>query len=156
MRRRWLGFVLFCMSLCTGVFGQSAHLLLSSERAATSRTVLLKLWLDAPTISPAGLQWTFVYLPSQIREIAALGGPPVHEAHKSLTCVNQPRAFKCLSIGLNANVIEPGLIALVRVTLAPGVTNTEIPVYNAVSVLANGRELVVDSNVGFIHQDRPE
>ena len=59
MRRWWPGFVLFYITLCTSAFGQSARLLLSSESDGDARTLILKLWLDAPSVSPAGLQWTF-------------------------------------------------------------------------------------------------
>jgi len=153
MRRWWPGFVLFYITLCTSALGQSARLLLSSESDGDARTLILKLWLDAPSVSPAGLQWTFVYLPEQVWDIAVSGGPAVQEAHKSLSCAHRPGALNCISVGPNAIATEPGLIALVRVTLAPAVIDALIPVYDAVGVSPTGRELEVDSNVGFIHRD---
>ena len=83
-------------------------------------------------------------------------GQPCTETHKSLNCAHRPGALNCISVGPNAIATEPGLIALVRVTLAPAVIDALIPVYNAVGVSPTGRELEVDSNVGFIHRDLTE
>jgi hypothetical protein len=148
MRRVGVGFALLAI-LCGNASG--AHLLLSPGTAGSSRTVLLKLWLNAPSDRPAGLQWTFVYKPSHVTNIAVLGGPAVQEGDKLLTCNNSLGAFTCLATGLNVNIMASGLVALVRVTLARGVMRTIIPVYNSIGVSANGSEIPVESNAGFIH-----
>jgi hypothetical protein len=140
------------MILSGCAFGQPAHLLLSSENAGASRTIWLKLWLNAPDKRPAGLQWTFLYLPSHITDITVLGGPSVHAAQKFLACVNNNSGIlRCIATGPNKNPIEPGVVAVLRVTVAPGIANAIIPVYDALGVSPNGGGLPLDSNVGFIH-----
>jgi len=153
--RWWSGFVLG-LFLCNSAFGQSTHLLLSSERDATSRTVLLNLWLANSTFNPAGLQWTFDYSPAQIRDIAVLIGPVAQEAEKSMPCASRPGALKCLLTGLNTNQTHSGLLALVRVTLAPGVNSAIVRMDNTLGVSANGQGLPADSNVAVIHLSRPQ
>src|ERR1039458_1761251 len=68
------GLVAFFMSGATA-FCQSDALALSSGATTPGGTVSLNLSLSSPSGSqPAGIEWTFVYLPSDIFAISASAG----------------------------------------------------------------------------------
>src|ERR1022692_4264879 len=127
------GLVAFFMSGATA-FCQSDALALSSGATTPGGTVSLNLSLSSPSGSqPAGIEWTFVYLPSDIFAISASAGAAATAAGKSLSCAGSPGSYLCLLTGLNGNVIQNGVVAVLTVTLSAASSGATISVTNALS-----------------------
>jgi hypothetical protein len=77
------------------------------------------------------LQWTLVYSPADIVAISASAGAAATAAGVELWCAASPGAYTCLLAGLNANIIENGVVAVVTATISPNTTATAINIANA-------------------------
>jgi len=99
------------------LLGQSGGLALSSTTANAGGSTSLDLSLSSGA-SDAGLQWSLNYSPAQVTNIQVAGGAALAGAGKSLNCMAGTGTYTCLAQGLNTNVIQPGVVAVVTVTLA--------------------------------------
>lgn len=155
------------VSLCGVALGQTDSLALSSSAVLPGGSTALNLTLSSPSGSePAGIQWSITYNPSSIVAISAVEGPAALSASKSISCVSQSGSYTCLLTGLNANVIQNGIAAVVSVTLPStasgtvslGVSNTvgTSPAGAAVSLVGTGGVIsvstVVNPPVGILSE----
>ena len=123
--------ILACLS-STLAFCQTDGLVLSSSAVSPGGTASLSLSLTSPAGSePAGLQWTLVYSPTDIVALSALAGTSATAAGKSLSCAGSPGSYTCLLTGLNANIVQNGVVAVVTATISPSTTATYIGIANA-------------------------
>ena len=144
------GLIAFFMSGAVA-FCQSDSLALSSGAAPPGGTVSLNLSLNSPSGSePAGIQWTYAYSPSDIVAISAIAGAAATAAGKSLSCAGSPGSYTCLVTGLNANVIQNGVVAVVTATLSPATSGTAISVTNALSASAAATAIPTTATGGTI------
>ena len=144
------GLVAFFMSGATA-FCQSDALALSSGATTPGGTVSLNLSLSSPSGSqPAGIEWTFVYLPSDIFAISASAGAAATAAGKSLSCAGSPGSYLCLLTGLNGNVIQNGVVAVLTVTLSAASSGATISVTNALSASTAGSAIQTTATGGTI------
>jgi uncharacterized protein (TIGR03437 family) len=132
-------------------FGQSGSLALSSGSTIPGGTVSLSLTLTSPSGSqPAGLQWTLTYSPAAVIAITASRGPVAGAAGKSITCVGSPGAYQCILIGLDTTVMQNGVAAVVRVTVAANVPSAAIGITNALGTSATATAIPVTATGGTI------
>lgn len=96
-------------------------------------------------ISPAGLQWTLVYPPTEVLMIAATTGPAGMAAAKTLTCASAPGLFTCVLMGQNVNAISSGVVANIQLTPAANVATPSIGVSNTLGVDPSGFGLTVSA-----------
>jgi len=145
-------------------FGLSDLLGLSSSLVPPGGTASLNLSLRAGSGGgPAGLQWTITYPPSVIADISASPGPAAIAAGKTLSCTAASGTYMCLltglsTSGLNINVIQNGVVAVVTATISPGAPTAAIAVTNAlgatppgiaVPILALGGTIVTSTSRSF-------
>lgn len=123
---------------CAPVVAQVSSLNLSSATSGPGSGISLALSLATGSTSPAGVQWTFTYSPSQISGVSATAGPAITAAGKTLSCAGAPGSFTCVAAGLNTNSIGSGVVASVQVTMAPTATTTSVNITNPVGVSAGG------------------
>jgi hypothetical protein len=137
-------------------FGQSDSLALSSGVTIPGGAVSLNLSLNAPSGSqPAGVEWTFAYSPSDIIGIVASPGAAATDAGKTLSCTGGAGSYMCFltglsSTGLNANIVQNGVIAVLTVTLSAATSGTTINVTNALSTSAAGSAILTTGTGGTI------
>src|ERR1022692_1362799 len=144
------GLVAFFMSGATA-FCQSDALALSSGATTPGGTVSLNLSLSSPSGSqPAGIEWIFVYLPSDIFAISASAGAAATAAGKSLSCAGSPGSYLCLLTGLNGNVVQNGVVAVLTVTLSAASSGATISVTNALSASTAGSAIQTTATGGTI------
>ena len=147
--------------LGTTAFCQSDSLALSSGVAAPGGTASLDLSLNSPSGSrPAGIEWTFAYSPSNIVAISASAGAAATAAGKSLLCTGSAGSYSCFltgmgSSGLNANVIQNGVVAVLTVTMSAASSGTTINVTNPVSTSAAGGKIPAEATGGTITTSLP-
>ena len=103
-----------------GLYGQLS-LVLSPAEAVDDGTVIFRLRLNSPlataTVFPAALQWTFRFSTSTIRSIAVDDGPALEAADKTAMCTGDSSVHRCVAAGRNSNIVTPGVIVKVTVTL---------------------------------------
>src|SRR5262245_36772720 len=109
--------LLLLLILENAIFAQSGNLSLSSATAA-SGAASLNLSLTSAAAS-SSLQWAIDYAPSQVTAIQAAGGAALTAAGKSLTCTPGYGTYTCVADGLNSTMVQPGVVAVVNLTLAP-------------------------------------
>jgi hypothetical protein len=137
---------------------QSDSLALSSGAVVPGGTVSLSLSLNSPSGSePAGIEWTFTYSPSNLvaNSISASLGAAATAAGKSLSCVGSPGSYTCFLTGLgqnglNTNVIQNGVVAVLTVTIAAAASWASINVSNPLSTSAAGGAIPTTATGGTI------
>jgi uncharacterized protein (TIGR03437 family) len=124
---------------------------LSSGTASAGGTATLNLTLTSAAGSePAGLQWTLAYSPTSIVSIGAIAGANANAAGKSLTCAAHSGSYICLLAGMNNTVIQNGVVAVVSVTIASGVSSATINPLNTLGVTAGGTALPTNGVGGIV------
>ena len=137
-------------------FGQSDNLALSSALTSPGGTVSLNLSLTSTAGSqPAGVEWTLIYPSANIVSIVATAGAAATSAGKSIFCAGSPGSYTCLLTGLNPNIIQNGVIAVVNVTISASATSTTIGVTNAVSTSTTGVPIPTTATGGTITSAAP-
>ena len=139
-------------------FCQSDSLVLASGVTNPGGTVSLNLSLDSPSGSqPAGLEWTFAYLPSNIVAISAAAGQAATDASKSLSCAGSPGSgsYTCFLTGLgpdglNANIMQNGVVAVLTVTVSTAASGTAINISNALGTSVAGSAIPITATAGNI------
>jgi hypothetical protein len=128
--------ILVCYS-SAHAFSQTNAIALSSGTASPGGATSLSLSLTSPSGNePAVLHWTLVYSPADIVAVTASIGSAAAGAGKSLSCNGSPGAYTCMltgvsTNGLNANMIQNGVVAVATATLSPSTTTTSIAITNA-------------------------
>ena len=131
-------------------------LALSSGGAAPNGSATLNLTLASPAGSePAGIQWTLTYSPTNIVSISAIAGASGAAAGKSLSCSASSGSYICLLVGLNSNVMQNGVAAVVNVTMASGVPSTTINVTNTLGATAAATSLLINGFGGIVTAAAP-
>ena len=142
--------ILACLS-STLAFCQTDGLVLSSSAVSPGGTASLSLSLTSPAGSePAGLQWTLVYSPTDIVALSALAGTSATAAGKSLSCAGSPGSYTCLLTGLNANIVQNGVVAVVTATISPSTTATSIAIANALGATQSASAEAITATGGTI------
>ncbi len=142
--------ILACLS-STLAFCQTDGLVLSSSAVSPGGTASLSLSLTSPAGSePAGLQWTLVYSPTDIVALSALAGTSATAAGKSLSCAGSPGSYTCLLTGLNANIVQNGVVAVVTATISPSTTATYIGIANALGATQSASAEAITATGGTI------
>ena len=140
----------------THAFGQADALALSSAVVPPGGTASLNLSLTSPSGSePAGLEWTLVYSTSAITNITANIGAAGKAAGKVLSCTLSPGSYTCFltglsTSGLNANIIQNGVVAIVTATISPGTTVASIGVTGALGAAQSGSAVPITATGGTI------
>ena len=144
------GMIAFFLS-GSAAFCQSDSLSLSSGGATPGGTVSLNLSLSSSSGSqPAAIQWTFVYSTSDIVAISASAGAAATAAGKSLSCAGSPGSYVCLLTGLNGNVIQNGVVAVLSVTLSAASSGTTISVSNPLGASASAGAIQTTATGGTV------
>ena len=116
----------------------------------------LNLSLTSPAASePAGLQWTLTYSPAYISSITASAGAAATAAGKFLLCSATSGSYTCLLTGLNTNVIQNGVAAVVTVTVSANLTQTSIGITNALGTSPAGDTIPIAATGGSITTAAP-
>ena len=150
-----IGAILACLS-STHAFCQTDALVLSSGVVSPGGTVSLNLSLIAPPGSQlAALEWTLVYSPSNISAISVAPGAAATAAGKVVSCTPSSGSYTCFltglsTSGLNANIIQNGIVAVVTVTISPGTTTTAIGITNALGATPSGGTEPITATGGTI------
>jgi hypothetical protein len=140
----------------TRAFGQADALALSSAVVPPGGTASLNLSLTSPAGSePAGLEWTLIYSTSAITNITATIGAAGTAAGKVLSCSLSPGSYTCFvtglsTSGLNANIIQNGVVAVVTATISVGTTVASIGVIGALGATQSGTGTTITATGGTI------
>ena len=144
------------VALCSNPLFAQGTLALSSGTAAANGNATLNLTLTSPAGSePAGIQWTLTYSPTDIVSISAIAGTSGTAAGKSITCAASSGSYMCLLVGLNTNVMQNGVAAVVSVTISPGVASTTINVTNTLGATAAAAALPINGVGGIVTSGAP-
>src|ERR1035438_987107 len=142
-----VGLLTFVLTSSSALFGQGT-LALSSGTTAGG-TVALDLSLMSPSgMEPAGIQWDLTYSATDVVSISAVAAGTAVSTGKSISC--SPGTHRCLLAGLNANLIQNGVVAVVTVTIATGVASTTIGVSNTLGATLDGHALSVSGTGGTV------
>jgi hypothetical protein len=128
-------------------------LALSSGSANPSGTVSLNLNVTSiPGNEPAGVQWTLAYPAGDAVLASVVPGSSLTTAGKSIYCNSRIGTITCLGVGMNANPVSNGTIAVVTFSLAPATASSilPIPIGGTIAVLGNGASIPVDGAGGAI------
>jgi len=79
-----------------------------------------------------------------------VAGTAANNAGKTLSCASNSGAYTCLALGMNAAMIANGTVAVVNLTIAPGVTSTSIGLTNSVAVSPSGNTLTTLGAGGIV------
>src|SRR5579872_4225846 len=137
-------------------YGQTDSLVLASGTAAANGTVSLNLTLTSPPGSePAAIQWTLTFPPANVASISAVAGTSPTNAGKTISCNPGTGAYTCLISGMNANIISNGVVAVVNVTMAAGVTSTTIGLSNTLGASVSGSSTTISATGGVVTGGAP-
>ena len=145
--------ILLLLVPLTPAFGQSTSLALSSGTTGLNGTVSLNLSLTSPATNiPSGIQWTLSYTAGDVASVSIAAGPALTAANKTLNCNTIKGSSTCLAVGLNANPIHTGVVAVVTVTLPSATSSASVPlsIKNPVGVLADGTSTTVSGTGSVI------
>jgi len=130
---------------------QPPSLALSRVTVAPGGTAVLELSFTALVESPvAALEWTFQFPAAAITAITVEDGPAVSAARKTVICLGDAAAYKCLVLGANADAIADGVVAKVMLTLAPGASEVPVLVANTLGTSPEGQPVAVRGENGNI------
>jgi S-layer homology domain len=150
--RRWSRTAVLFFAFAPALSGQIS-LALSSGSANLSGTVSLNLNVTStPGNEPAGVQWTLAYPAGDAVLASVVAGSSLNTAGKSIYCNGRIGTITCLGIGMNANPVSNGTVAVVTFSLAPATASSILPISmgGTVAVLGNGASIPVDGNGGAI------
>jgi len=130
--------------LAAALNAQPPSLVLSQVSAPRGGGAVLELSYASVGDSPiAALQWTLQYPPEAVSAISLDDGDAASAAHKTVICLGDGSAYKCLAVGANAETISDGVLARVTVALTPGTTEATILVANTLGVSPDGQPVTV-------------
>jgi len=125
--------------LCAGGLNGQTCLMLSRAAITSEGTALLDLYLfSPPNAAPAALQWTFQYPPSGITSLTVEDGAELTSAGKTAICAGDKTTYNCLAVGTNTNTIANGIVAKLKVMLAPGTARPDIRIQNTQAASSSG------------------
>lgn len=147
--------IVLCLS-STLAFSQTDALVLSSGAVPPGGTASLNLSLTSGTGSePAGLQWTLNYSPADVVAINAIPGASATAAGKVLACTASVGSYTCFltglnANGLNANVIQNGVVAVVTATISASTPAASISITKALGATPSGGAAPISATGGTI------
>jgi hypothetical protein len=145
----------------TPAFSQTDAIALSSGTVSPGGVASLNLSLTSPAGNePAALQWTLVYPPADIVALTASIGSAATSAGKSLSCTGSPGFYTCFltgvnTNGLNTNLIQNGVVAVVTATLSPSTATTSIAIANALGATPSASSDPLSATGGTITTTLP-
>ena len=132
-------------------FCQSDSLALSSATTTPGGIVSLALSLNSPGGGqPAALQWTVSYPASALTVVTATAGAASISAGKSVLCAGSPGTYTCLLSGLNQNLIQNGVVALINVTVAISTATVNIGITRPMASSATGHVIPISATGGTV------
>jgi trimeric autotransporter adhesin len=149
--KQGIAFLLFCFLPGSLAFSQTASVSLSAGSAVEGGTVPLNLTLSGSG-APAGLQWAFSFVSSDVSSLAVTAGPALATAGKTLNCNSVSGLVTCLTDGLNDSTIGNCVVATVTVTLSPATSGATVPIVvsNPIAAFANGSSETIAATSGTI------
>src|SRR5271156_268407 len=145
-RRISLLFAIVYLLITRVSFGQSGpdSLALSSGTAGSNGVVALNLSLTSPAGSqPTAIQWTLTYPPANVASISVNSGSAITAAGKSLNCFGGVGTFACVASAMNSAIISNGVVAVVNLTMAAGLTSTSIGISSSAASSPTGKGIVL-------------
>jgi uncharacterized protein (TIGR03437 family) len=139
--------------LPTATFGQPLSLALSSGAGAPGTTVSLSITLEADAgTQPAGLQWTLNYSSADFMAVQVVASSSATMAGKSISCAGQSGSLICLLVGLNADLIPNGVVAIATLQISATTTSasSSILLTNVVAATPDGRGIPISGSGGVV------
>src|SRR5436305_9471949 len=99
------------------LFAQNS-LVLSSGGSALNLTLTSR-----GGVQPAAIQWTLTYSSNELLSIKAVVAGSAAAAGKTITCAGTTGTYRCVLSGANSTVIPDGVVAVVTIAAAAGVTS---------------------------------
>jgi hypothetical protein len=134
-------------------FGQLGpdSLALSSGTAGSNGGIALNLSLTSPAGSePTAVQWTLTYPPANVVSISVNSGAAITAAGKSLNCFGGGGTFSCVASAMNSAIISNGVVGVVNLTMAAGLTNTSIGISSSGASSPAGEGIVLFTTGGIV------
>ena len=130
----------------------ASSLSLSSGAAVQGGSVPLNLTLAGSGGAPAGLQWRFDFLPSDVSSVVVAAGAALGSANKTLTCNYVSGSVTCMAIGATDSTIGNGVVATVTVTLSPATSGSTVHIMVCApgAAFANGSAATMASTLGTV------
>ena len=147
--------LLHLTALLAAAFGNlllaQSSLVLSSGTVVSGGSVSLNFSMTSPAGSgPAALQWTFSYPSAAFASFTVGAGPSLTAANKSIACSGDGSSYTCLAYGMNATQIANGVIAIVSVTPAAGVSTVAIGATNALGATPTADAIAITATGGTV------
>jgi len=138
------------LAVARGVaFGQDTLALSSGD--AEGNSIPLNLSLSSPVGSePAGVQWTLTYAAADVASIDAVAGSSAAAANETIACFAGAGSYTCLLSGMNDEVMQNGVVAVINVTLTSSAVATPISLTNVVGASAAGSPIFMTGAGGTI------
>jgi hypothetical protein len=143
----------------TGGFAQDLLLTLSSGSGTPGDGVSLAMNLALNTgIHPSGMQWILNYPAEDFVSVQLSASPSTILAGKSIQCTASSGSTSCLLIGLNANPISSGLLAIVTFQISPATTHqvSAIELTNVAAASSQAEKMSADGIGGSITILQPQ
>jgi uncharacterized protein (TIGR03437 family) len=98
---------------------------------------------------PSTLQWTFTYPAANVIAISATTGAASTAASKAVQCWGAG-TYTCVASGANGASFSNGMVAVVNLTMAAGLTTTAIGITNAFAALPLGYSAGLSTSGGVV------
>jgi hypothetical protein len=122
----------------------------------TSDGLAVKLVLDSlPGAEPAAIQWTLTYPAEEALSISAVAAGSALDAGKQIQCAGEPGTQSCLLTGMNATLIQNGVVAVIHWTPADRLTRSVFGLVNTLGSSSNGRNLGLTGLGAFVPAPGP-
>lgn len=132
--------------------GLTDTLSLSSGSAGTDGRASLNVSLTSPAGNePSAVQWALTYPLSNVISISVAEGSAATAAGKVLSCVAGPESYTCLVSGANTTIMSNGPVAIVNLTMAPGVSNTPISLSESLGSSGAGNVIAIAPSSGVVN-----
>jgi uncharacterized protein (TIGR03437 family) len=131
---------------------------LSSGSAIPGGSVSLTLVLTIVSgAAPAGLQWTLSYAAGDVVSVSTVAGAAITGAGKTLYCNPKSGSVTCIATGMNTTAMSSGVVAVVTLGLAAGLTSSTepLPLTGLGGVLFDGSMTTVTGSGGTISVTQP-
>jgi len=139
----------FCLILFSSLAASAQGDLLSlSPASGSSGIISLNLSLrSSGGQPPAAIQWTLAFSSDDFSAIQATAGPSATAAGKSVSCAGTSAAYTCVVVGLNANTIPDGVLAVISLTVSASTMDTRsfVQLENPVAATPSGASIPISA-----------
>jgi hypothetical protein len=156
MRKGSLTIVLLASVACRTLgapSNESVSVTVSSGAAQRGEVVTLDVNLNSNRgARPATVEWSFVYMRSDISQFSVAASSQTTSAGKRVDCRDTPGKTTCLAWGLNGGVIQSGLLARATVTLSASaaVSSTTVALADGSAVSPEAKPILTAVSGGKI------